>query len=68
MACNAKCECGQTFNYVDQFEKHLERDCVIMQDKARGIAGIDQKHRQNLGLRKVLISSAKESLDQQIQR
>ncbi|KAH8674386.1 hypothetical protein BGZ60DRAFT_429398 [Tricladium varicosporioides] len=39
-----------------------------MQDKARGIPGIEQKHMQILGLKKVLISSAKESLNQHLER
>jgi hypothetical protein len=38
-----------------------------MQDKARDIPGLEQKHMQILGLKNVLISSAKQNLNQQLE-
>jgi hypothetical protein len=68
VVCNAACGCGQTFDRVDRFEKHLQSDCSIMQDKAKNIPGVEQKHLQILGLKNVLNSGAKKNLDEQLER
>jgi hypothetical protein len=66
VVCNAACGCGQTFDRVDRFEKHLQ-DCSIMQDKGGDILDPKQKYLQILGLRDVLISKAKKILNQQLE-
>ena len=68
MVCNVACGCSQTFNRVDQFEKHVEKDCPIMQDIARGITGHEQEHLLILGLKKALTSNAIQVLNQQLER
>jgi hypothetical protein len=67
VVCNAPCECGQTFDRVDRFEKHLQFDCAIIQDRTKDNPGHEQKYLQVLGQKEVLILSAKQNLDKQLE-
>jgi len=68
VAFDSKCECGEQFGNVDEFDKHLERTCVVMQDQGRGITDNEEKHMRILNLKRGSNELARKCLDQQLER
>lgn len=67
MVCNVVCECGNTFNVVDRFEKHV-KDCQIILAYRGGNTNHEKKYKSILGTKKVLNKTVSQALNEKLTR
>jgi hypothetical protein len=67
VVCDVVCECGDTIDTVDRFEKHL-KDCRIILKYKGGRTDYEQKYKAILGTKQVLHMTATEVINKQQMR
>ena len=67
VVCDVVCECGNTFDYVNRFEKHIQ-NCQITQGYKGGIVDREKEYMRMLGTRKILTRTASQALNEQLAR
>jgi hypothetical protein len=67
VVCDVVCECGDTIDTVDRFEKHV-KDCRIILQYKGGRADYEKNYKAILGTKQVLHMMATEVLNKQQMR